>query len=238
MRQSQLARLNGALAVLGFAPEFVIRSPTDFVVAHAVWKDRVVAARRSGNIPLETVLNSAYAIIKPHRERYCPICGSRKGHTGRLCGMCHRRRSTFGDNIMANSFTEFQLEQTPVIVPPALKGANSQLALALDKLCHGQVGDSFIARRQPSAIAFAAKVHGLKVICRCVTPDEKDYKKRAYRVWRSDGHNMDELNRLIQRRLNGETVETLPLTPPPAEVLEAIKNTKHPKSGRPRTVAA
>jgi len=223
--------LAAALATLGFAPEFELRNPVDFRVAHGVWKDRVVAARRAGDGALERALNCAYAVIKPHGRKYCPVCGRRKGRCSNRCAMCHRRRATFGDNIMNNQFTEFEIEHAPVVVPPALKGANSQLSIALEALCRGQVGDSFIARRQPSAIALSAKMHGLKVICRCVTPDEKDYKKRAYRVWRSDGYDMDDLNRLIQKRLNGESVKTEPITPMDPETVRAMKQRKHPKVG-------
>jgi hypothetical protein len=224
-------RLRDALTTLGFAPEFEIRNPTDFRVAHDVWKDRVVHARRAGNPKLEIALNSAYAVVKPYGSRYCPVCGKPKGNRNNgHCQMCFRRRQTFGDNIMSNQFTEFQIEQTPVVVPPAFKGASSQLRIALEKLCQGQVGDSFVAKRQPSAVALSAKMLGLKIVCRCVTPSEKNYKQRAYRIWRSDGHDMDTLNRLIQKRLNGEKVETLPLTPPDPEALEAIKDRKHPKA--------
>jgi hypothetical protein len=130
---------------------------------------------------------------------------------------------------MSKQFTEFEVEPVPVVVPHALKGKNSLLSDALDRLCAGQVGDSFVARRPPSSVALSAKMRGLKVICRCVTPDEKDYKKRAYRVWRSDGHDMDTLNRLIQRRLNGETVRTEPVVPMDPDALRAMKDRKHPK---------
>jgi hypothetical protein len=232
---SRLWRCNGkahaleaALLTLGFAPEFEIHNLTDFRVAHDVWKDRVVAARRSGNISLETALNSAFAVIKPHGSKYCPVCGSRKGRTNGRCYLCHRRRLTYGDNIMAKDFTEYQIEETPVIVPHALKGGYSALGEALQKLCAGQVGDSFVARRAPSAVALSAKMLGLKIICRCITPHEKDYKKRAFRIWRSDGHDMDELNRLIHKRLNGETVTTQPLDPPDAETVRGLKERKHP----------
>jgi len=127
------------------------------------------------------------------------------------------------------TFKEYQIETTPVIVPHALKGGFSQMRLALEALVAGKIGDSFVAQKPPGTVLFAARVLGLKLIYRCVTPEEKVYKKRKFRYWRCDGKTMDELNAIILKRQKGEEVKSDPVIPPSEEALEKLKARRHPK---------
>jgi hypothetical protein len=91
---------------------------------------------------------------------------------------------------------------------PIIHGSNGRGALAdaIKQLACGQIGDSFVTNRNPSTVVRLVKIQGGGIIFRVLDPNEKDYKKKRYRVWRSDDLSMDEVNEVIRKRRIGETV--------------------------------
>lgn len=119
-----------------------------------------------------------------------------------------------------------KVEATPIAIPP-IAHDRSELALAMSQLSTGHIGDSFLTNKSASTCILMAKIMGGVVTCRTANPQEKDHKKRQYRVWRTDNYSMEEANEIIKKRVAGEKIEKpaawIPMSP---EEAQKYKNKK------------
>jgi hypothetical protein len=229
--------LRQALTMLGLPSDFRVQKQADFEVALALCKEKIVAARKANNDQLAAEFSCCKELFRSRHNRMVSRqceCGRAKDLYATQCSECSRTRRYYSKNLMAETPLKLhEIEVTPVAVPHRWQ-PRGLLTLTLKKLAEsGQTGDSFITDRTPSAIKLQGKMFGLQCVIRIANPNEKDLKKRVYRVWRSDGLSEDELNALIQKRLKGEPVPaTPPCHQPTPEELASLKQQKHPKKSK------
>lgn len=200
--------LKRALLEIGLPGNFSVRSQEAYDEAMERWKKLVVAARRSNCDDRAAFLSQCKSVIKKRHEsaksRICPRCGEGKSQEAEHCNVCYRILF-YSDAIDYTEPTMHEIESSLILVPDVARRRGA-LTEALLKLAKGKIGDSFVSDKTASSITLAAKMQGGQVICRIANPEEKDPKKRKYRVWRSDGLSMEEVNTIIRKRMEGQPV--------------------------------
>lgn len=132
---------------------------------------------------------------------------------------------------MANDL--YKIESS-IIIP--VERGDGALTTAMEMLAKGHIGDSFISDKTNSSINNVAKIYGGrgKIACKSVNPEEKDRHKKRYRVWRTDGKTLYEVNEIIQKRTRGEDItKPEPWTPLPACEVEKLKKKRNTKTEKP-----
>lgn len=103
--------------------------------------------------------------------------------------------------ISANLYRDWPAETFKQVVDDAVlipSRYHNKQTVALHLL--QQIGQSFPIIHSKSAVQKAAERMGLKVLIRADNPQEKDKKKRRYRVWRTDGLPWRKVNQIITQR--------------------------------------
>lgn len=205
---------------------FEITSDETFNFAMKVWKEKTVAARNANDDALAAELSQCKELFKRRHTnrvlRVCPKCGGSKSTHAMNCSVCARRERFYPNEIPSTSVVmkEHEIEEGLVIIGPRCHQTGVLTSIIRKLASSGNVGDSFITDKQSTSIKNVARMAGMEVIVRIANPEEKDKKKRRYRVWRSDGKSMEEVNEIIRKRMAGETVPpSPPCVPPPADQL-------------------
>lgn len=216
-------RFAHAKELCGLPSDFEIRSQETYEVALAYWKEKTVAARREGNDALAAELSCAKELFrKRHATRVNRLCACGRGKSAHAvrCRICSTTARYYGNKVMESTETNVELnaiETALVPVPERSTRAGKMRLMCRQLATKGQVGDSFVTDKPPPTVNTVARNLGMKIIYRLANPQEKDRKKRLYRVWRSDGKSMEELNDIIRRRLAGEEMppseSCIPMTP-------------------------
>jgi hypothetical protein len=200
-----------AKELLGLADDFEIRGEEDYQFALRVWKDKTVLARQLDDQAAAAVLSQAKEILKRRHtsriSRVCPNCGEPKSQNCRFCRTCYHDERWHKHSLHTHSVTmkENEVEDGLSVIPPKAH-ANGAIANVCRKLLAGQIGDSFVTDRPPSTINNVCRNLSLQIIVRTINPAEKDKKKKRWRVWRSDGMEMEKVNEIIRSRMvNPET---------------------------------
>lgn len=216
----------------GLPDDFEIKNNEAYEFAMKCWKEKTVSARNANNMELAAELSQAKQLFKRRHTnrvlRICPDCGESKSLHAQRCAICSRRERFYHNEIPSSSviMKEHEIEEGLVIIGPRCHQTGVLTAIIRKLATTGKVGDSFITDKQSTSIKNVARMAGMEVIVRIANPEEHDKKKRRYRVWRSDGMDMDELNEIIRKRLAGEAVpESKPCTPMTPEQLAK----RHPK---------
>ena len=199
--------LKRALDELGIPHDCEVKTPQGYDIAMAAWKRLTIDARRSNNDDRAAMLSLCKTIIQKKRDRHtskvCPTCGKAKSSVANQCQMCSHTSRYYAHSLEKGNLIMHEIEKTPILIPEINK-RQSEVSLALKQLVNGQIGDSFVTNKPISTTSLMAKMLGGTIICRSANPEEKDSKKRKFRVWRSDGLSMSEVNAIIQRRIDGE----------------------------------
>lgn len=185
-------------------PDAPFFTQADYEHLQAVTKEKIVAARQRGDDNEAAMFSEARAVFK---KRWgfgpkCPICGETKNITTEFCQVCRptiggKMRHANSPNLSMGITVDFEIFHNRPIPSRTVPCACREAVLALK---NGVVGDGFESSFKPPTVkAQAAKV-GVKLICRCLNPDERDQKKRRYCYWRSDGLSEQEVNKLISER--------------------------------------
>jgi hypothetical protein len=211
-----------AKELCGLDHDFEIRSEEDYNFALRVWKEKTVAARQANNDELAAMLSQAKQVFKRRYTRlvsiHCPTCGNSKSQYAYQCHMCARINRYYHNQVPQSSIVmkEHEIEEAVVLIPPRLH-ATGVLTGVLRKLATtGKIGDSFVTDKQPTSVKNIARSLGMEVTVRIANLEEHDKKKRRWRVWRTDGLEMEAVNEIIRKRLAGEPVlESKPCVPPP-----------------------
>lgn len=218
-----------AKELVGLPSDFELRSEETYAHALACWKERTIAARREGRDADAAELSRAKECFKArHHRRVSRICkcGEAKNPHAEFCQVCSRTNRYYRNQVMEHTETHVELnamEPTLVPVPERSTRAGKMRLMCQQLATTGQVGDSFVTDKPPASVSTVARTLGMKIIFRLVNPQEKD-AKRLYRVWRSDGKSMEELNDIIRRRLAGEAVPlSEPCVPMTAEEIAVSK---------------
>lgn len=227
-------RFPTAKKLCGLDKQFEIKTRSDYDFALRFWRERTVAARRANDDGTAAVLSECKQIFKHRYERLvsnkCPDCGEVKSLYSMRCNMCARIYRFYRHNIPNQSaiMKTHEIEEGLVIVPPITHCVGELTAICRKLALTGQIGDSFVTPKVPSSINNICRGLGMDVIVRIANTDEKDKKKRIYRVWRADGLDMNGVNEVLRKRLAKEPVPPAkPCVPPPADALPQ----KHPKKG-------
>lgn len=221
MIRSAKRTLRWSLQQIGLPPDFPLKTEDHFNTAFRCWKERTVDARRANQDRLAADLSLAKANIVKRQKRLaslrCPRCGKLKSPTAEQCRPCALYTRFYSDKVEAMNNPELYKVETPVEAIPDRSTRAGPLMIALRKLATGQIGDTFVTDKNGTMVASAARKLGGNVIVRCINTGEKDPKKRLYRVWRSDGLSMDEVNAVIRDRIAGMNVPDAPAWKVPDE---------------------
>jgi predicted RNA-binding Zn-ribbon protein involved in translation (DUF1610 family) len=231
-------RFAAAKRLCGLAEDFEINSKETLDYALRFWRERTVAARRKNDDHTAAVLSECKEVFKKRYNRivsrHCPTCGEAKSAHSMQCRMCSYADRYLRHNLPSHSaiMKTHEIEEGLVVVP-AITHRTGELSSICRKIATtGQIGDSFVTPKSSTSVNGVARTLGMKVLIRCANPEEKDKKKRLYRVWRSDGFDMDQVNEIIRKRLAKEPVEPAkPCVPPPPGTLPP----KHPKAKKEKT---
>jgi hypothetical protein len=202
-----------AKELCGLPNDFEIKSEDDYHFAVRCWKEKVVDARRTNNDELAALLSQCKEVFKKRHTRlisiHCPDCENTKSRYAMRCHICARRERFYKNQLHTHSIImkEHEIEEGLVVIPPRTHSTGVLTAVCRKLAYSGQVGDSFVTEKQPTSIKNICRMLGMEVIVRMANPEEHDKKKRRYRVWRSDGLEMEEVNERIRKRLAGEPVE-------------------------------
>ena len=228
-------RFPTAKRLCGLDEQFEIKTKSDFEYALRFWRERTVAARRANDDTTAATLSQCKEIFKRLYNRIasyrCPDCDQGKSLYAVRCNMCARIYRYYRHSIPSQSslMKIHEIEEGLVIVPPITHRTGELSAICRKLATTGQIGDSFTTPKSSTSTNAVCRALGMTVIIRMVNHEEKDKKKRIYRVWRSDGLSMDEVNEILRKRLAKEPVPPAkPCVPPPASSLP----NKHPKTGR------
>lgn len=219
-----------AKRLCGLADTFEIKSEDDFHFAVRVWKEQTVDARRKNDDIRAAELSQCKELFKRRYtnrvSRICPQCGDGKHSTAKHCQPCSLNFRFYRHTLDTIVMKEHEIEEVLVPVGPRCHQTGVLTSIIRKLATTGQVGDSFITNKQPTTVKNVARMSGMEITVRIANTDEKDLKKRRWRVWRTDGLDMDAVNERIKARLAGETVPpSPPCTPPPPGTLPD----KHPK---------
>lgn len=221
----------------GLDETFEIRSEEDYHFAIRVWRDLTVQARRANDDNRAAELSAAKEVFKKRYNRlfsiHCPRCGEVKSHGAVHCQLCSHTVRYHNNEIWVRSVNmkEHEIEEAPVLIPPRMWSTGVLTGICRKMATTGQVGDSFITNKQPTSVKNVCRMMGMEVTIRIANIEEKDPKKRRWRVWRTDGKDMEEVNELIRKRLAGEPVPpSQPCKPPPPGTLP---DRHKPKGGKP-----
>jgi len=213
---------------------FDITDDDHYRVIMAAWRTRAATARRMGDEEKERELSQVKQAVKRRRQRLgfrCPDCGGYKSRFAQRCQRCNVRVQFYPNQMNATTpIAEHEIESVLLSIPPRAHCGgvltNTMRKLALE----GVVGDSFVTSKQTTTVKLVAKLLGMQVLTRLITPGKKVPGKKAkvgqqHRVWRSDGKTESELNDIIKRRQAGEKFPVVPCVPPAnAEELKAAKH--------------
>lgn len=226
-----------AKELCGLPSDFEIKTEEDYHFAVRCWRDKVVEARRRNDDAHAALLSQCKEVFKKRHTRLvsfrCPDCENAKSRHAMRCHICSHRNRWHKNELNPHSIImkEHEIEEGLVVIPPRTHSTGVLTAVCRKMAHSGQVGDSFITDKQPTSIKNVARMMGLDVVIRMANPEEKDKKKRRYRVWRADGLDMDGVNEIIRRRMAGEAIEPAkPCVPPPAGTLPD----RHAKKGTGR----
>lgn len=227
---------NKAKQRLGLPPDFEVADQACMDAALKLWKDKTIVARRANEDNLAAELSEAKMVLckryERRKSRFCPDCGQAKSFHSQRCSLCARSARFPADekvnpvSVKVIPMKEHEIEESLVIIGPRCHQTGVLTSIIRKLATTGNVGDSFVTDKQSTSIKNVARMAGMEVIVRIANPEEKDLKKRRYRVWRSDGKTLEEVNALIQKRRAGETVPPSPpcVAPPP----DQLPN-RHPK---------
>ena len=227
-----------AKKLCGLDETFEIRSEDDYNFALRVWRDQTVEARRQNNDDLAADLSQCKQLFKRRYNnrvmRKCPTCGEAKSTHADHCQPCSVTYRFYHNQLHTHSVVmkEHELESGLVLIP--LHYSKGVLTGICQKMAtEGQVGDSFLTDKQPTSVKNIARTMGLQVTIRIANSEEKDMKKRRWRVWRTDGLEWPQVNERIKARLEGKAVPpSPPCVPPSPDTLP------HRKAGRPKSTAS
>lgn len=210
-----------AKKLCGLDETFEIRSEEDYNFALRVWRDLTVEARRQNNDDRAAELSQCKQLFKRRYtnrvSRKCPTCGEAKSTHADHCQPCSVTYRYYHNQLHTHSVVmkEHEIESGLVLIP--VRYSKGVLTGICQKLAtEGQVGDSFLTDKQPTSVKNISRMMGLQVTIRIANPDEKDMKKRRWRVWRTDGLDWPLVNERIQARLAGKVVPPSPPCVPPA----------------------
>jgi hypothetical protein len=202
-----------AKRICGLERDFQLRRPEDYETALRAWKERMVGARRTGNHDLAALLSQCKQVIKRRFNwlfsRTCPDCGRGKQRHAARCFYCSLVYRHYR-NKLPYAMKEHELGEL-ALIPPRMQATGILTAVCRKLALNGQVGDCFITDKQPTSVKNVCRLLGMEVIIRIADIHEKDRKKRRWRVWRSDGLGMEQVNERIEARMAGKTV---PVSPP------------------------
>ena len=221
---------SAAKRLCGLDADFEIKTGEDYHFILRVWKEQTVAARRKNDDSRAAELSQCKEVFKRRYHnrinRVCPVCGKGKSAFAAHCQPCSLNLRFYSHTLDTVVMKEHEIEETLVVVGPRCHQTGVLTAVIRKLATTGQVGDSFITDKQSTSVKNVARAAGMECIIRIANPDEKDKKKRRYRVWRSDGLNMEGVNERIKARLAGQTVPPSPpcVAPPP----DQLPN-RHPK---------
>ena|SRR5271157_888446 len=216
------------IRLLGLEEGFAVSTEQNYAFALRVWREKIVAARRTGDEELARLLSQCKEVIKRryigHVSRVCPQCGNSKSVHAHRCNICARILRFYSHMIAQTvSVKEYEMELGTMLIPIRTQIGGICTATVRKMATEGQVGDSFLTSKATSTVKNVARKLGLEVIVRIANAQEPDRKKRKYRVWRSDGLDMDGVNAIIKKRMAGEK------TPPPKVCVPLPKSWKKAK---------
>lgn len=210
-----------AKRLCGLDETFEIRSEEDYNFALRVWKDQTVVARQANDDDLAAELSQCKQLFKRRYSnriaRKCPRCGDSKSAYADHCQTCSITYRYYDHRLHTHSVTmkEHEIEEGLVIIGPRCHQTGVLTSIIRKVATTGQVGDSFVTDKPSTSIKNVARMQGMEVIVRIANPEEKDLKKRRYRVWRSDGLEMEQVNEVIRKRMAKEEVPPAkPCVPP------------------------
>jgi len=186
--------LKAALRTCEMPDGFTVSSQDDIKEVHEKWRHLLVAARRAGNMERAADLSNAWALVKRQRDRWCP-CGRMKSRGARLCATC----LVLHKNGRAMGVPEFcvGVVSDGVLIESTKR---SKLYDALNKL--DAVGKSVVLDSKCETIRAAACKLGVKVKIYQMQ-DENGVKTKFFRVWRTDGLSIEDVNAAILKRNPG-----------------------------------
>lgn len=207
-----------ALEYLGLNPFLDPREDANFVLIMKRWKDLTVEARRTENMAEAAKLSEVKNIIKAVHQReknsICPDCGNRKSSKCARCNTCDKRHrfypKTLKESQNMSDISNLNKVEKALSLIPDVPRKTSALMMALTELSKGQIGDSFVTHKPANSVLQQARYAGGIVTCRLINQGETERKKRRYRVWRTDGKSMEEVNEIISRRMAGEVIPKPP----------------------------
>lgn len=233
-----------AKKLCGLDEAFEIRSEEDYNFALRVWRDQTIEARRRNDDNHAAELSQCKQLFKRRYNnrvmRKCPTCGEAKSAHADHCQPCSITYRFYHNQLHTHSIVmkEHEIEEALAIIPPRHHATGVLAAICRKLATTGQVGDSFITDKQPTTVKSMARLVGMEVTVRIANLDERDLKKRRWRVWRTDGKEMEEVNEIIKLRMAGEPVPpSPPCVPPPPESLPD-KHPERKKAGRPKSKAS
>jgi hypothetical protein len=234
-----------AKKLCGLDDKFEIRSTEQFEFAMTAWKALTVQARTEGNDALAADLSQCKEIFKRRHHnrvvRRCPVCGDFKNPYADHCNTCSRNKRYYRNVMNETSVLpkEHVIENGVVLIGPRCH-TTGILTQTLRKMADDSpVGDSFITDKQPASVKNIARLIGLQIMIRIANPQEKDLKKRRWRVWRTDGLPMEDVNKIIKDRMGGKPAPAVKICVPDPEEAEHKSHKKKettPKRREPSAV--
>jgi hypothetical protein len=187
-------KLQEALRVIGMPPEFRMNDRGEYETVMARWTQEIRLARDAvgdgvnddGTRARE--LSQAKEVVKARAKKFCG-CGRRKSVTAECCPEC--RLQKYGASL-GPAEVRFRPEVSgpaeDTILIPVKTGAVQTLLQKLEK-----TGDSVEVKAARPTIQQIAHRLGMA----CVT---REVSRGVFRVWRTDGKSIVEVNALIRER--------------------------------------
>ena len=231
---SQRLNFPKAKKLCGLDPNFEIQREEDYHFAMRVWRELTVDARRKNDDSRAAELSECKELFKRRHnsrvKRFCPKCGSAKGAFAQHCQLCSLNFRFYSSTLDSIKMKEHEIEEALVLVGPRCHQTGILTGICRKMATTGQVGDSFVTDKQPTSVKNICRMVGMEVTVRIANPEEKDLKKRRWRVWRTDGFEMEAVNERIKTRTAGGAYPpSPPCTPPPPGTVPD----RHPKKKKP-----
>ena len=194
------------LDLVGVEPNYDMRTPEDYDFLQRCVRDLMVMARRSGDDDQAAIFSQCKALLKRRfylRGLKCE-CGNAKSRHADHCHTCYMRIRFYKVSLNEPKMKEHEIESVLTPVPDIIRKTGALSTVIRQLAQKGQVGDSFVTDKSSSSVGNLARHLGLEILTRVANPEEKDVKKRKYRVWRSDGMSMDQINQVIADRQAGK----------------------------------
>jgi hypothetical protein len=189
-----------ALAVFGMPLDFDLTDPDAKEDAHQVWKSKMVSAREANDDDLAKELSAAWNAVKSYNQRWC-ACGKKKSTKDSQCWECLNKQGKTRPPVDAGP-VEYNV--------PCDRSRKSSLLMGQVKALD-RVGASRTIHASDMGIRWAADKLDMQVFIQPVN-GHKGNTKGWFRVWRTEGLPLNEVNKAIIHDAKEFCKETKPMS--------------------------